>query len=51
MLRLIGNPQQQPAQTITFTQQQQFSTVPYSKPTVQRVSSPIYQLNEPNRPF
>jgi hypothetical protein len=51
MLKLMGNtPQQAPlVQTVPFAPQQyntqQYNTQPFGKPTVQRVSSPIYQLN------
>jgi chromosome segregation ATPase len=54
MLKLMGSPQQpqhhQLPQTVPFAQQQ-YNIQPYSKPSVQRVSSPIYQLNDANRPF
>lgn len=45
MLKLMGNQQQEPlVQTVPFASQQ-YNTQAFGKPTVQRVSSPIYQLN------
>lgn len=49
MLRLMG-PQQQQFAPQQFAPQQ-YALGQFGKPGVQRVSSPIYQLNDGSRPF